>query len=271
MKKLILGLSVAAAVFSAQATVVSFDEAGYTAGALDEQGATGGSTWNASGNTVDPTGGGSVVLATGTDTWKYGVFRENLRADSGNNDFTVSQTISWTENAETGNNDAFSLLFNDTLNGTSTMRAYLNRSGTDSYKLGIKTDLGEDLGGSTFSETLFGLDDLGDTTSDSIKFSFNLVAGASSNDWSYTISLYNETTASDIGVISDSEITTSEALFTAGNLYGGFSSSRNESTHGLTDRVITSFEVAAVPEPATLGMISAIGIGILFIRRRFMM
>ncbi|QBG46446.1 PEP-CTERM sorting domain-containing protein [Verrucomicrobia bacterium S94] len=271
MKNRILGLTVIAAVFNAQATLVSFDEAGYTAGALDEQGAAGGSTWNANGNTVDPTDGGSVILATGTDQWKYGIFRENLRADSGNNDFTVSQTISWTENAPTGNNDAFSLIINDTLNGSSAIRAYLNRLGTDNYKLGIKSDLDVDLGSATFSDTLFGLDDIGDTTSDSITFSLNLVAGASSNDWSYTVSLYNETTDSVIGSISDTGITTSEDLFTATSLYGGFSSSRAESVHGLTDRVITSFEVIAVPEPATMGMVSAVGIGLLFVRRRFMM
>lgn len=51
---------------------------------------------------------------------------------------------------------------------------------------------------------------------------------------------------------------------------GFYLSDTNDGSNGFSGGFVRNFEVTAIPEPATLGIVASVGIGVLFIRRRFM-
>lgn len=251
MKQLIL---TTVAVFTAvtQALAVTYD---FTAGEGFTDGSLNGQVgwYSAPENTVNTNNGGFVVFPDDSSQWKAGFAADELEASS-NNTFVLSKVVSWTESAASGNNEAFNLVLNNAKSGSDSIRAYLIRVADTGYKLGLNV-LGSTLGEAVYDETLFGINASGDVDSDNIEFSMEVMKGDTTNDWSYTLSLSNVASNDYVGVPITGTFSADTALFDASVLYGGFSSGRNVTSHGLTNRVVKSFSLAstytAPPEPVT--------------------
>lgn len=251
MKRLILiAMAAFAAILQVSAVTYEFTAAeGFTDGSLNGQVG----WYSAPENMVSTNGGGLVTMPDDASQWKAGFAADALNAAS-HNTFVLSNIVAWSEFAASGNNEAFNLVLNNAKSGADSIRAYLTRVADTGYKLGVNVQ-GSTYGEVVYDETLFGVNASGDGDSDDIGFAMELVKGETTNDWAYTLSLFNIASNDYVGVPVTGTFSTDAALFDAAVLYGGFSSGRNVTTHGLTNRVIKSFSLssryAAPPTPAT--------------------
>ncbi|VGO18936.1 PEP-CTERM sorting domain-containing protein [Pontiella sulfatireligans] len=92
---------------------------------------------------------------------------------------------------------------------------------------------------------------------------------ATSGEFSVTQAAYNDSMTL-IGSFSETR-TDQTAIYDAETVYVGFRSSKHSEIMGPYQ--VSSYEIStsAIPEPATLGLITATGLGILFIRRRLLL
>jgi hypothetical protein len=264
MKKWITGLTVLAAVFSAQATTIDFNEAAYsTAGDGAALSSLADWTGNPDNVLADTTGDGCVLLATGSTAWKYNTYSAEAISTANAGDsitttiqFTFDSTATGTGNTGVGASKRIVAVGSSVDN----MYGWLCRSWDSSvdgkYALGYNDD--NDPNKVILDGSDIGIDSLTVQTSDLLQLTTTLTREAG-DTWAMDIVLQNLDTAfttsyhaTGLGVAVDSMI-------------GAFGTGQSDANSSVTARTITSFEV--IPEPATISMLGMGALITLLVRK----
>lgn len=265
MQKWITALTVLAAVFSTQAEIIystDFSSGTYSDGTLNGQ-----DGWTADGP--------KIIAGTGLteDGYKGGVNSASTLESSVTSGTTYTSKLSFSFNdassgVKSGPNVSAGI-YNGTDTASSMISGAFKSQNNGSFRLGLYTNWGNldtNLGylqSDTFTAESIGLSYDTDTASDLLTLSLSLTAGADTNSWNATVSLFNGSTE-----VLTWTPTTDNLEFDASTVYGGFVYGQSDINQIVSDRTITSYEfTAAVPEPATIGMLGLGGIAVLLARK----
>ena len=280
MKKWIIGLGMVAVVFSAHAVVVDFTAAeGYSgAGAVEvwkdslhaQNPTVGGWTESSWGSFAVDSSAGSVVM-DGTRAYKTAVYDQGFAV---NNVYTVGVGFSFkrVENAVLSDSQEFIALdfteVADTSGKRIAMQIQRPKWNSAKYTLSFYENTGSANSsgtGSAVDETALGFG-AGDDQSDDLWLGMTLTRGADASSWTAIGVISNLTSGTEVTSYDAGTFDTSSAFFTD-DLYGKIGSLKADSDSQVSDRLIDTFEVTSIPEPATLGLIATVSAGLLFIRR----
>ncbi len=265
MKKLAL-LGVVAMVATAQSAIISFTSGeGFSDGALNGQ-----QGWNAeAGWVVDSTGAGKVATTVNSE---IAVLNQAVTLTTGQSyglsvNFQFGGTVYSTPTAY-----VYAFLSGLKVGSDATQVATGNASAADAnVQIILNTDTYRLL--NNFS-VITGANNITGTQlnpGDVLQYDYNLTLGADAASTFYTVRLQNLTDGTDTGTGTITGVdATIYAALTGSGAYGFFQTI-NPSTgaSGLAGAQVNSITV--IPEPATLGLVAAMGGAVLFIRRRFMM
>ena len=289
MKKLIGIAGLVLLAGGVHASVVNFTAAeGYSGDGsswpsrLDAQTPTTGSSW------VETTGGSmgrfrvdssaGTVHLDGDTGFNKAIYQQAL--SSSMTEYTVGMKFKFDRDAATINSkrSVFAVELTEAATGGNRLAMQLQRqpnANSGKYRLSFWENTGSvnTSGNAGWSdETVWGFADAADTTSDDLWLEMTLYRGADASSWMVSGLLSNLTTGASVemgtGVVGAFD--TSSAYFTD-DLYALMNSSDKDVDGNFSNRVVDQFSVTAIPEPATLGLITAMGGAVLFIRRRFMM
>lgn len=283
MKQWMIGFSVLAAALFAQATVVDFTAAeGYSgagttgvwAESLHAQGG-GKSTWIESSwgsFAVDSSAGVVQTVSTGFKKAFY-----NQALSSGQSAYTVGVKFTFDRDAAqiADQADLMSVELTESYDPIGNRIALSMQRQKDAnsgkYRLTFyeNTGLNNSFGNAGWSdETVWGFADAADTTSDDLWLEMTVYRGADASSWTVSGLLSNLTTGASVELATTDigSFDTSSAYF-SNSLYGGFGNGEHESDGNFSNRVIDQFEVTAVPEPVTLGLLTMGSAGLLVGRR----
>ncbi|MEA2068509.1 MAG: PEP-CTERM sorting domain-containing protein [Verrucomicrobiota bacterium] len=279
MKKWIIGIGIMV-VFSAQAVVVDFTAAeGYSGtgtvqlwgDSLHAQTPTVGDWTESSWGSFAVDSSAGTVALDGTVAYKSAVFNQGLASSEV---YTIGAGFSFTrvENAIlSANQELLALDFTEVADTSGNRIAMqIRRPSWNSAK--YQLSFYENTGGANTSGTGTAADEtdlgfgVGDDQSDDLWLGMTLTRGADASSWTASGVIINLTTGTEVATYDAGTFDTSSAFFTD-DLYGRMGSVKADADTQVSNRVIDTFEVTSIPEPATLGLIATVSAGLLFIRR----
>lgn len=266
MKKWTIVFTVLAALFSAQASLINFNESAYsTAGDGAALVSVDGWTGNAENVLTNTTTTGAVLLGTDNSAWKYNTYATEV-FDMATVGDSFTTTIQFTFDSTATNAAAGGATTRASKRliavGSSADDMYgclcrsWDRSADGAYALGYDDD--NDPNKVVFNGEDIGIDGLGVYTSDLLQMSTTLTREAG-DTWAMSVVLLNLDTAFTISYSTNGIEATKESMS------GSFGVGQADSNSSVTARTVTSFEV--IPEPATIGMLGLGALITLLVRR----
>lgn len=272
INKKIIGLVLSCIAVGASAEVISFTEAdGYVNGNLNF------------GSNVDLgwTGGGSAYVVSEsagvgkmTLSWPFAngatTLDKNLAAGEAEYVFRSDFTFNRVADSTTGgsNVELFRQLIATGHNSDHMYASLVQFNGN--YKLVFQSNSGGISGqyiqsAAAIADTSLGFG-AGDHASDALSLVFNLARGTTATDWDVEVLLLNN--GATVSSISGTDRAGTAAFFTSA-LDVGFHNTSASRTAYVDGGIVFTSLTAAIPEPASIGLLCAASAGILFVRRRF--
>ena len=146
-------------------------------------------------------------------------------------------------------------------------------NGTSNYRLTFFSNTGGGIANVNINWTgatanKFGFNDTtSDDSSDDLWLQMDLFRGADSDAWYVVGSISNVTTSLNIVAFTSGVFSTSAAFYDSIEYFAALNTVVDGTTSQIANRVITSFLVEAVPEPATVGLFVVSAIGLLISRK----
>lgn len=265
MKKWITALLAGISVCSVQATVIystDFTDAGtYSTGFLNGQ-----DNWNTDGGGGVETTAGTGAVVSGFETAANSASTSASTATTGET-YTSSLTFSFDDVSSGGNNaPVIGAAIYSGPESTNSLISGILQKNQGNYRFQLRSDWGNSNTSLGFTQSVtFTPEDMGitigsDQASDLLTLSLAMTAGANANSWDATVTLFNETTATQVLQWTP---TSGDLVFAdlGGAVYGGFVGGQSDSNAQVANRTGTAYEFGStIPEPATIGML---GIGTL--------
>jgi hypothetical protein len=283
MKKQIAGFSVLAAAFFTQAAVVNFTAAeGYSGDGsswpsrLSNQTNTTDAGWieTVGGGTgrfrVDSNGSGSVNI-DGDVGYNKGVYQQGLSASQSTYTAAVGFRFDRSTDELASNRKILAVEFTEAASGGNRLAMQVERmSGANSAK--YRLSFWDNTGSSNTSqadgwsdESDWGFADALDATSDALRLELTLSRGVDASSWSAVGVLQNLDTG--FSVTNTVALFDTSAAYFTDPLYAVMNSADKDADANISNRVIDQFEVTAIPEPVTLGLLTMGSAGLLIGRR----
>lgn len=258
MIKWILSSLAACCVCNAQTTVIYSadftDSSSYSSGPLNGQ-----NNWS-----TDSGGGIEILSGTGAVLSGFEAAANSTSSSAstvaGGETYTSSLTFTF-DDVSSGNNNApiIGAAIYSGPEATDTMINGLLQKSQATYRFQLRSDWGSqntNLGftqSGTFTPEEIGITIGSDQTSDVLTLSLALTAGADAGTWNATVTLFNETTATQVFQWTP---TASNLIFTDLNstVYGGFAAAQTDSNAQVENRTVQSAEFKSSQVENRLGL-----------------
>ena len=257
MKKLISTISAVVIGTGLLADVINFTAAeGYSNGQLITH-----SNWNGHSLFLVDNSAGTVTYQYAPDGWRKAVYNKNL---GGNEIYCVGVTFTFDYVTPTANNPTMGAEFStvNTATGGNRFVFQIQRIGSGSYQLSVyDSALGKTTTGTTIAPAaIFGAS----TNSTELQMRLTVSQNADGSSWDILGICTDLTSGTELGRVSSNGYSTA---FFDNDVYGVMNTLANDVTAGVANRVVTQFEVWAIPEPATIGLFVVSSIGLLILRK----